>query len=299
MLLGDALYDHGAIAIYVQGAVRLRTVVSQGCRPIGDPFVITQAYGNTVYQLGGTAAHQRLNEVYQTLATREREMLQRGVHLGRVVNEYQERFEQGDFLVRNVMGVDADRGGLVIGDHVRAGQTVQFHVRDAETADAELRQLLSRAKAASDAPPAGALLFTCNGRGSRLFAQPHHDVAAIEQILGGVPVAGFFAAGEVGPIGERAFCTGSRPASPCSTHPSQVPRSRGRAAAKRARRRRYRCCSKVACRSASSTSSCCTMVLVFEMQLQQQTFLFQILQAELRFQKLQSDVRETKKALES
>jgi small ligand-binding sensory domain FIST len=207
LLCGNRVYDEGAVAVLLAG-LRLRAVVSQGCRPIGEPFVITKASRNLVLELGGVTAYERLKQVYQTLAAREQMMLQRGLHLGRVVNEYQDRFEQGDFLVRNVLGVDAETGALAIGDHVRPGQTVQFHIRDAETADAELRQLLAKAAGERDGPPRGALLFTCNGRGTRLFGTPHHDASAVEQAYGAVPLAGFFAAGELGPIGGKNFLHG-------------------------------------------------------------------------------------------
>ena len=207
LLLGQTVHDRGAVAVYLHGRTRLRTVVSQGCRPIGEPFVITKAEDNVIYQLGGRSAYERLKDVYSTLATRERQMLQRGLHVGRVVNEYQDHFEQGDFLVRNVMGADAEQGAIAVGDYLKPGQTVQFHIRDAETADAELRQLLARARD-QGARPQGALLFSCNGRGTRLFPQPHHDVTAIEQTFGRIPIAGFFAAGELGPIGGKSFLHG-------------------------------------------------------------------------------------------
>lgn len=203
-----SVWTHGAVAVHLHGGLRVRTVVSQGCRPIGKPFVITRAHGNVIQELGGRPAFERLKEVYNTLATRERRMLQQGLHLGRVVNEYQDHFEQGDFLVRNVIGLDESSSSVVVGDSVRVGQTVQFHVRDAETADADLRQLLAR-DAQGNPPPAGALLFTCNGRGSRLFTEPNHDAAAVAHAYrNDLPVAGFFAAGEIGPVGGKNFLHG-------------------------------------------------------------------------------------------
>ena len=161
-----------------------------------------------VYQLGGRPALDQLREIFQTLPTREQMLVNRGLHLGRVVSEYRDRFEQGDFLVRNVIGGDSNTGAIAVGDYIRPGQTVQFHVRDAESADAELRQLLAVVRDAPITGPRGALLFTCNGRGTRLFLQPHHDAGAIEQVLGSIPLAGFFAQGEIGPIGGKNFFHG-------------------------------------------------------------------------------------------
>jgi small ligand-binding sensory domain FIST len=208
LLIADQAVDHGAIAVLLHGPLRVRTLVSQGCRPIGHPFVVTRAEGNVILQLGGQPAYQRLVEVFQTLATREQEQVRRGLHVGRVVSEYQDHFSQGDFLVRNVLGLDVNSGAIAVGDYFRAGQTVQFHVRDWETADGEFRQLLAAARQASSDRPRGALLFTCNGRGTRLFPEPHHDAHLIAETWTSMPLAGFFAAGELGPIGQRNFMHG-------------------------------------------------------------------------------------------
>ncbi|MBW3599361.1 MAG: FIST C-terminal domain-containing protein [Planctomycetes bacterium] len=207
LFLGGESHADGAVAVLLSGGVRVRSVVSQGCRPIGRHFVITKAERNIVHQLGGLPAMERFEEVYRDLAVRERELISKGLHLGRVVSEYQDRFEQGDFLVRNVIGADRESGAMAIGDWVRPGQTVQFHVRDAETADGELHYLLSQMKKKAAAPQA-ALLFTCNGRGTRLFPEANHDAAAVRRTFGDIPLAGFFAQGEIGPIGGKCFLHG-------------------------------------------------------------------------------------------
>jgi small ligand-binding sensory domain FIST len=204
LLCGTDVTSTGAVAVVVDGQSAPRAVVSQGCRPVGRHFVITKAERNTIIELGGEQAVKRLQDVFNSLANREKEQAQQGIHLGRVVSEYQDEFSQGDFLVRNVVGVDPSTGGLTVGDYFRPGQTVQFHVRDAETADGELRELLARV----DDPPQSALVFTCNGRGTRLFQEPHHDAAAILNRWGDIPVAGMFAQGEIGPIGGGNFVHG-------------------------------------------------------------------------------------------
>jgi small ligand-binding sensory domain FIST len=125
-----------------------------------------------------------------------------------VLNEYQDQFQRGDFLVRNVLGLDRDSGALGITERVRVGQTVQFHVRDADTADEDLHELLKLHVCSHEKRPGGAILFTCNGRGSRLFKQPDHDAQTIRAEIGDVPLAGFFAAGELGPVGGQNFIHG-------------------------------------------------------------------------------------------
>ena len=207
LFLGPRVLDSGAVAVVAHGAFQLRAVVSQGCRPIGQPYVITQADRNLIIQLGGQSALTRLREVFDSLPTHEQLLVQQGLHVGRVVSEYQDSFEPGDFLVRNVVGIDQESGAVAVGDHVRAGQTVQFHIRDQKTADDDLRQLLAQAH--TDATSSrGALLFTCNGRGTRLFDQAHHDARAIQDALGDIPLAGFFAQGELGPVAGKNFVHG-------------------------------------------------------------------------------------------
>jgi small ligand-binding sensory domain FIST len=126
-----------------------------------------------------------------------------------VINEYQEEFRQGDFLIRNLIGHDPQSGALAIGDMMRTGQTVQFQVRDGETADADLREMLAREKQVlTRRPPSGAVLFSCLGRGEGMYGKPHHDINSIHEQLGPVPTVGFFCNGEIGPLGDRAFVHG-------------------------------------------------------------------------------------------
>jgi len=200
LVIGSRTYDSGAVGVLVGGGVRLRPVVSQGCRPIGAPFVITRAEANLVIELGGRPALERLREVFAGLGPADRELVKSSLFIGRAATEYKDRFGPGDFLVRSVAGADPDSGVLAVGDMVRVGQTVQFHVRDAASAHDDLEALLAEAGAAG-AAPAGALVFTCNGRGTRLFPEPHHDARCVVEALGPVPTAGFFAQGEFGPIG--------------------------------------------------------------------------------------------------
>lgn len=205
LILNDDVLEDGAAAVLIHGPVRVRGVTSQGCRPIGTHFVITKADRNVIYELGGAPAMVRLKEIFQTLPARDQQLVNGGLHVGRVMSEYQDTFEQGDFLIKNVIGIDPEAGAIAIGDYVRVGQTVQFHVRDEDSADAELQSLLAKAKGDVDAP-AGALLFTCNGRGTRLFSTPHHDAEAVQSHFSQetpIPLAGFFAAGEIGPVGGK------------------------------------------------------------------------------------------------
>jgi small ligand-binding sensory domain FIST len=207
LVLNDKIVHAGVIGVTVFGEIDIEFLVSQGCRPIGKPMIVTKCHQNVVLELGGRKAMEVLQELASELSESEKRLLSRGLLMGSVVNEYKEHFGRGDFLVRNIMGFDQKVGGIAIGEMCRVGQTLQFHVRDAATAAEDL-QLLLDGQVIHDPPPFAALLFSCNGRGERLFGEPNHDITIIRQRLGEVPIAGFFAAGEFGPIGNQSFLHG-------------------------------------------------------------------------------------------
>jgi len=205
LFLDGRVLSRGAVGASLPQA-EVHALVAQGCRPVGNPYTTTRADGNVIFELGGRPPLERLRDLAAALPTGDRELLAQGVHLGMVIDEYQAEPGQGDFLIRGVAGVDPDSGAIAVGDEVVVGQTVQFHVRDAGSADEDLRRTLEReAEALGTRRAAGALLFTCNGRGSRLFAEPDHDAGLLAEVLGKIPVAGFFCAGELGPVGGQNF----------------------------------------------------------------------------------------------
>jgi small ligand-binding sensory domain FIST len=208
LLLDDQVHEQGAVGVLLQGPLGVRAVVSQGCRPIGKHMVITKARENVILELSGQSPLAQLQQIWQEASDEDRELLRHGLHVGRVINEYQGEFQRGDFLIRNVIGLDSASGALAITERVRVGQTVQFQVRDAASADEDLHALLQLDLSAHARKPAGALLFTCNGRGTRLFPQPDHDAGVLRREAGAIPLAGFFAQGELGPIGGQNFIHG-------------------------------------------------------------------------------------------
>jgi len=202
LVINDEVVTSGAVGAFLGAGVEVTTVVSQGCRPVGSPFVVTRAEQNIVYELGGRPAVERLQEVAAGLSDADRDLLASLVQIGRVIDEHKLDFVPGDFLVRNVVGADPNSGALQVGDIVEVGSTAQFQVRDATSADQDLRRLIS------GRPAQAALVFTCNGRGTHLFPEPHHDAMVVSESLAGAPVAGMFCAGELGPIGGHNFTHG-------------------------------------------------------------------------------------------
>ena len=214
LILGPEVLTDGLVGVTMAGNIQTRTVVSQGCRPIGKPFVVTGGERNIITSLGGVSAMNRLHDVVKDLPQKDLVLAQQALLMGRAISEYQETFVRGDFLINSIIGFDPGAGSIAISAPVRVGTTMQFQVRDAGSADDDLRILLSQAASFyygdPGAPrPAGAMLFSCNGRGTRMWPQQQgHDVTALREACGDIPVAGFFAAGEIGPVGGRNFIHG-------------------------------------------------------------------------------------------
>jgi small ligand-binding sensory domain FIST len=208
LVLNEHILDGGLVGVCLSGAVEIRPVISQGCRLIGERFVVTKAERNLIHELGGAPALERLQAAFESLPEEAKRRADRALHLGIVIDEQRNRFERGDFLIRNLLGADRTTGAVAIGDVVQEGQTVQFHLRDAESATEDLHALLATDRAGHRQPPLGALMFSCCGRGRGLFGRPNHDATAATDQLGSIPLAGFFAQGEIGPVGHRNFLHG-------------------------------------------------------------------------------------------
>ncbi|MCY3786214.1 MAG: FIST C-terminal domain-containing protein [bacterium] len=202
LVLGGEVLDDGAVGLLLEPAAEVATVVSQGCRPIGRPYVVTRGERNLIHDLGGQPVLERLQTIVEGLSEADRGLVQRGLHVGIVVNEHKLEFDRGDFLVRGVLGIERESRGLAVGDIVETGTSVQFHVRDAATAGEDLHRLMAGRQAE------GALLFTCNGRGRRLFGTADHDASVVSGAISPAPLGGMFCAGEIGPVGRRSYLHG-------------------------------------------------------------------------------------------
>ena len=209
LFMGPGVFREGAVGVAMTGNIVMDTVISQGCRPIGRPAVVTKADEHAIVELGGKPALAALHHVLSRLPPGDRELAQQGsVFVGLVVDEMRQAFVPGDFLIRNIVGIDPDLGAIAVADEVRIGQTLQFQLRDPATSRRELRRLLLQAQPSHPLPPAGGLLFTCTGRGRSLYGLAHQDVKTIQAVSGKVPIGGFFCSGEIGPVGGTNFLHG-------------------------------------------------------------------------------------------
>jgi small ligand-binding sensory domain FIST len=205
LLLGDEVRSEGAVGLHLRN-VEMLPCVSQGAAPLGREMTVTAAEGNVIHELAGKPAVTSIEAVIAELSLTERALIAGGLLIGIVIDGGKPDYEQGDFLVRGVLGADTESGSIQVGANVDVGQVVRLHARDARSAEADLRRELSLcAEAAGDSAPAGALVFSCNGRGRQMFGATDHDAGAVAELLGGAPSAGFFAAGEIGPVGGRSL----------------------------------------------------------------------------------------------
>jgi small ligand-binding sensory domain FIST len=207
LLCDDTVLRGGAVVVTVSGTAELRAVVSQGCAPIGPEMVVTAADGHVLTELAGRPAYERLVEIVSGLSAEEQLLAQRGVMAGLVIDENRADYGRDDYLIRGMMGADPRTGTLVVSDPPRIGQTLRFHVRDADSADRDLREALRSELRTVAGRVVGGALFACNGRGSGMFGLPDHDAGVAAEELA-VPVAGMFCAGEIGPVGGRTFVHG-------------------------------------------------------------------------------------------
>jgi small ligand-binding sensory domain FIST len=208
LFLGDELCGDGAIGIAFRG-VEVLPCVSQGAAPVGPELTVTAAEGHVIRELAGRPALETLRQAIEELAPADQILVASGLLLGIVIDGGKPDYEQGDFLVRGVIGADPEAGTLTVGARVQEGTVVRLHARDAASADRDLRDALGlRREALGGTAPAGALVFSCNGRGEGMFGMPDHDAVALEEELDGAPAAGFFAAGEIGPVGGDSFLHG-------------------------------------------------------------------------------------------
>lgn len=206
ILLGPDVYASGSAGLALCGDVDFDIVVAQGCRPIGEPLIVTKAQGHVLSELGGKPPLEVLKAVISASPAEDQALARHSLFAGVVIDEYHSAFKRGDFLIRNLMGYDAQTGALMVGTNLRVGQTLQFQLRDAKTSAEDLRQLLESVKAGGGAR--GAFLVSCCGRGRGLYGKPDHDSRMIETLKGPLPLAGFFANGEIGPVSGRNYIHG-------------------------------------------------------------------------------------------
>jgi small ligand-binding sensory domain FIST len=209
LFLGASIYRAGLVGVGMHGNVEVDTVVAQGCRPIGDPMFVTKAERNLLLELDGRPPLETLRDLYSGLSDRDKEIFRHSLFLGVVMMEDRQAYRQGDFLIRNLVGMDQETGAIAIGGALRENQVVQFHLRDAQTSADDLDELLARYHGSLGAErPDGSLLFSCLGRGTHLYGRADHDTEMFRRHLGDVPLGGFFCNGEIGDVHGRTYLHG-------------------------------------------------------------------------------------------
>lgn len=210
LFLNDETFDGGAVGLVLGGDIAIDTVVAQGCRPIGETMQVTGCRGNLLFEIDGEPALQVLQELVADLDERDQRLARTALFVGVLMDEFREQHQVGDFLIRNLIGVDPQRGAIAVGENLQEGMQLRFHVRDAETSAEDLHAMLDMYSQAAEGQKdvAGALLFSCLGRGENLYGEPNFDTGVLAEHLGELPTGGFFCNGEIGPVGGSTFLHG-------------------------------------------------------------------------------------------
>jgi small ligand-binding sensory domain FIST len=208
LFLNDRAYNSGVIVLTLTGNIELDAIVAQGCRPIGDPMFVTAVHENLIREFDGKAPRDVLGEVFEKLAPEDQDLFSSSLFLGVAMDMRRDEFRSGDFLIRNILGMDPQSGALWINTHVPVNSVVQLHLRDAVTSAQDLERMLMSYRGQHHTRPNGALLFSCLGRGARLYGQPDHDSDTFRRLVADIPVGGFFCNGEIGPVGGSTFLHG-------------------------------------------------------------------------------------------
>ena len=214
------LYRNGAIGVALSGNIVIETIVAQGCRPIGPIYQVTACERNIVLELavqddtntttGAPQSHpplEILRELIPSLSEADQQLAQNSLFVGIARDEFKQQLGNGDFLIRNLLGVDPRVGAIAISDRLRPGQRIQFHLRDARTSQEDLELLLQHYQTEdhNTTDAAGALLFSCLGRGVGLYGEPDFDSKLFRRYLNNIQLSGFFSNGEIGPVGKSTF----------------------------------------------------------------------------------------------
>lgn len=200
LFAGDDVHGTGTAGVVLWGDLQVDTIVSQGCRPIGAPMFVTRGHDNLITGLDGQSPASVLQRLYDSLSSEDQARLRQSLFVGMVMDDDLEVYEQGDFLIRNILGLDGDNGALAVAADVRPNTVIQFHLRDAETSAHDLQTLLEARHDAGMPTPSGALMFSCLGRGRGLYGKPNFDSSIVRGIYPDLPIGGFFCNGEIGPV---------------------------------------------------------------------------------------------------
>jgi len=209
LYFNDEEYRDGAVGVAMTGNLVVDTVVAQGCRPIGKPMRVTEVEQNMLITADDKPPMETLQELFREMDPREQALAQRNLFMGVAMDPLLEHAQRGDFLIRNIVGVNPSLGTIAVGTQLREGQLVQFHVRDADTSAEDLRASLTDYLSASgNRAVSAALMFQCSGRGHGLYGHPGHDTGMFHELLGVLPVGGFFCNGEIGPVAGETYLHG-------------------------------------------------------------------------------------------
>lgn len=191
--IADGVVEGGVSGALFAAGVGVATGLSQGCSPIGPAHEITEAEDNIVKSLDGKPAFAVLSAEIGEVLTRQLERVAGYIHVALPI----EGSDIADYLVRNLIGIDREKGWLAIGELVTPGRRLMFVRRDRDAAERDLKRMLESVARRAGAHIKGGVYFACVGRGANLFGANSEELALVADALGPAPLVSFLANGEI------------------------------------------------------------------------------------------------------
>tara|TARA_Y100000590_G_C15678156_1_gene998784 strand:- start:511 stop:1698 length:1188 start_codon:yes stop_codon:yes gene_type:complete len=210
IFLNNKIYNSGAVGISFSGNTKFEILVSKGCKPIGNPMVVTKCEDNVIMELDNNKKPlDIIEDLYKKNDYRNKYLIRNSLQMGIIMDRIGSISPKENYLIRNILGASEIDGCIEVGEFINEGQIVQFHVKDSETANEELNQLIkNRNSDIKNNPPESVLMFSCLARGNYLFNEYNHETNIVKKIIKNIPITGFFSNGEINQIGDQTFLNG-------------------------------------------------------------------------------------------
>jgi len=192
-LENGGLTGGGLSGVLFAPSVEVATGLSQGCSPIGESHIVSDCVDNVIVGIDGRGALDVFKEDIGDVLARDLNRVAGYIHAAFPI----EGSDTGDYLVRNLVGIDPEHGWLAVGGDIKLGERILFVRRDPQSAEEDLVSMVTKLKKRLPGDPKGGVYYSCIARGPNMFGTEGREAEIIHDILGDFPLIGFYANGEI------------------------------------------------------------------------------------------------------